>query len=205
MSEHIKPEHSMALMALAGDDPERVQAEQHAAACAECHALLREGQTMLGWVDDYAASPEVAHVDAALKARVRNVVLTPVATPKKARAKWALSFGMLVSVLLALFEAEPGELSLSLGIHCMAFEGLVAVAPFTIAAYLGLRGVIRLEPLNLATVTMAGALAGQMLLHFRCASHATPHQFAFHVLGVALAALLGYAVTAGLVRVRAGG
>lgn len=157
---------------------------------------------MLGWVDDYGASPELGQMGEALKARVRNVVLSPAATPNKSRAKGALSFGMLVSALLALFGAQPGELAPALGIHCMAFEGLVAVAPFSVAALLGMRGMIRLDPLNLATVTMAGALAGQVILHFRCASHATSHQFAFHVVGVALAALLGYAATAGLVRVR---
>ncbi len=214
MSEHIKPEQSMALRALAHDDPERQQAEAHARSCAACRAALDEATLMLGWVDTYAPIPAV---DPALKARMRSLVLsaqttpdtTPRTTPSRAtrtRAhalpKWLLAAGMALSALFAWLAGEPGAPAPALGMECILFEQLIAVGPFAFAAYLGMRGKIALEPLNLATVSMAGALAGQVLLHFRCASHATPHLFAFHVLGVGLAAILGYGATTRLVRTR---
>lgn len=199
MSEHIKPEQSMALMALAEGDPERRAAEAHAASCASCRAHLHEAQTLLSWVDAYAPLPSV---DAALKARVRKVVLTAEAPAPWAFSKWGLALGMLLSVLLAWLEGEPGGLSPRLGLECLLFENVVAVAPFALTAYLGVRGRIPLVPLNLAAVSMAGALVGQLVLTVRCEAHGTPHLFAFHVLGVALAAALGYAASSGLLRLR---
>ncbi len=202
MSEHVEPELAMALMAFATDDPERRAIERHAEGCPACRALLDEGRLMLGWVDSCATVPRV---DPALKARIRAAVLTPQPSQTSARARWALALGMLVSTVLALLDGAPGELSPALGLRCLAYENLVAVAPFAVAVLLGMRGVVRMAPMNLAVVSMAGAIGGQVLLHFRCETRATPHLFAFHVVGVALAAAIGYAATHGIARLRGEG
>ncbi len=203
MSEHIKAEQSMALVALAADDPERLQAEQHAQGCSACRSTLDEAALMLSWVDAYAPMPVV---NPALKARIQNAVLstqvqaTRFDSAKGSRivSKWLLALGVLSSALLAWLSSEPGALAPAQGLHCVMFETMTAVAPFAVAAYLGMRGKIALQPLNLATVSMAGALAGQVILQSRCPDHATPHLFAFHVAGVVLAAALGYTATVGL-------
>ncbi len=201
MSEHIAPEQSLALIALAVDDPERLRAQQHAQACSSCRALLDEAEGMLGWVDDVAHLPAI---DPALKARIKLQVLsTPDAKPQRVLSSWWLALGLLVSSVFAFLTGEPGALSSAVGTHCMMFENLIAVGPFALAAYLGAKGRIALEPLNLACASMAGALAGQVLLHFRCPTHATPHLFAFHVVGVVLAAALAYSATFAFQRVRA--
>lgn len=199
MSEHIAPEQSLALIALSHDDPERVQAEQHALSCSRCRAVLDEAQGMLSWVDD---GVELPAIDPALKARIKHQVFTAETKPARVLSSWWLALGLLVSSVLAVLSGEAGALSAALGMECMLFENLIAVGPFALAAYLGVQGRIALEPLNLACVSMAGALAGQVILHFRCPSHATPHLFVFHVLGVALAAALAYSATFALQRVR---
>jgi hypothetical protein len=197
MSEHMLPERSMAVMALAADDPERRDAQQHAAHCPQCRALLDEAQTLLDWVDAYAPLPAV---DPALKARVRNVVLGGQVPLQRVVPKWVLALGMLLSLALAWFEGEPGGFSPLLGLKCLLFENAIAVAPSALTAYLGVRGRIALQPLNLAAVSMAAALVGQLTLLVHCEAKATPHLLAFHALGVALAAALGYAATSGLAR-----
>lgn len=189
MSEHIKPEHSLALMALSADDPERMAAERHAQTCPACRALLREGELMLGWIDQSMAT---APVNVALKNKIRQVVHEPAAKPRELWAKLLLWLGLTASVVFALLDGHAGELRPALGLECMLFENVVAVAPFAVAAWLAKRGSIEQRPLNMAVVSMAGALAGQVILHFRCESSASSHLFTFHVLGVALAAFLGY-------------
>lgn len=200
MTEHVRPEHSLALMALPESDPERRSAESHAANCPACRVLLSEGELMLGWIDD---SLKVAPVEAALRNKIKRGFSEPQARAESPVARFLLWAGVALSFLFALLDGHPGELEPALGLKCMLLENLYAVAPFGVAAGLALRGIIEPRPLNLAVVSMAGAVVGQAVLHFRCESVATLHLLAFHVTGVALAAWLGYAASARLLRSRA--
>jgi predicted anti-sigma-YlaC factor YlaD len=184
-SPHLLPERSLAIAALAADDPERLVAEAHARECPACRALLAEGADMLTLLD--TAGVDMAEtVSPALKARVRASLAE---TPRLARPPLVLWLLGLASLLIAWFERTDGGLSVHIGMHCLAYEQAFALAPWLLALALERR---RVAPFRLATYAMTGALLGQLVLHARCpAPHSLAHQLAFHVTGVVLAAVLG--------------
>ena len=101
------------------------------------------------------------------------------------------------SLVLALLASSAGGLFAATGIKCLAFELACALLPFGLFAVA--RGVVPrpASPGATAALAAAAALAGQAALHLSCPVHgALPHLFAFHVAGVALAALLGARVLA---------
>lgn len=96
------------------------------------------------------------------------------------------------SLALALVASNATGLLPAIGLKCLAVELGCALAPFGLFA--AARGAIRRLPSPGATAALAAAaaLAGQGALHLSCPVRgALPHLLAFHVGGVACAALLG--------------
>lgn len=87
------------------------------------------------------------------------------------------------------FSAAEWGLAARLGLDCLGLELLGGAIAFAAVVRLGRgRGV------SLASAAAAGALAAQAALHLTCGAHAqAPHLWVFHVGGVAVAALAGWA------------
>ena len=101
------------------------------------------------------------------------------------------------SLALALLASNSGGLFAAIGIKCLAFELACALLPFGLFAMA--RGAVPkpASPGAAAALAASAALAGQAALHLTCPVHdALPHLLAFHLAGVALAALLGARVLA---------
>ncbi len=96
-------------------------------------------------------------------------------------------------VVAALSSASPG-LFAAVGVHCLAIELFTAGWPLAaLAAAGGLSSST--SGWTTAALAAAGALAGQAALHLTCPERsATPHLLAFHLGGVVLAAVAGWAV-----------
>jgi hypothetical protein len=85
------------------------------------------------------------------------------------------------------FSAAEWGLAARLGLDCLGLELLGGAIAGAAVVWLG-RGV------SLATAAAAGALAAQAALHLSCGAHAqAPHLWVFHVGGVAIVALAGWA------------
>lgn len=98
----------------------------------------------------------------------------------------------LGSLIFALWAGTGTGLIPLVGLKCLAIELAAAAVPFAIAALS--RGALPrpASPGPAAAVAAAAALGGQAALHLTCpAAHQLPHLLAFHVMGVALAALIG--------------
>jgi hypothetical protein len=191
MTEHIDEAMALALVALDEHDPQRRAAVAHADHCQECASLLEQSAELLSMIDGAGQLPVVSRE---LKARVERAVFEPPA--KRAPWMWGiLALLGLSSLVLALLEGHFGEpLSGELGLRCLAYETGLGLAPLPLAALLHRTGTIRLQPLQLVSITTSLALLGQLLLRTRCeAQGAGAHLLAFHVGGVLLAALLGMA------------
>jgi predicted anti-sigma-YlaC factor YlaD len=200
MSEHIDPALTLALSALAEEDPERRRAWEHAAQCPACRALLDEGAAMLRAID---SEHGLVPVDEALKARVKA------AMAKRARLRWqweppALALLALTSLLLAFFDGHPERpLALGVGLHCLLYELGLGMLPVAAMLLLARRGLAAFQPLRVGTLAAGFALFGQLLLRSRCPVHeAMLHLLLFHVSGVGLAALLGIGSMRWLPRLR---
>jgi hypothetical protein len=96
-------------------------------------------------------------------------------------------------VVAALDSASPG-LFAAVGVHCLALELFAAAWP--LAALAAARGISSsTSGWTTAALASAGALAGQAALHLTCPERsAAPHLLAFHLGGVVLAAVAGWAV-----------
>ena len=102
-----------------------------------------------------------------------------------ASAGFALAAGV-PEVSFAAVPAHAGEL------ECTVLELIAAALPLAAAAWLFQRDP---RPGALAQAAAAGALAGQAALHLACPLRANPvHLWAFHVGGIAAAAIVGWAV-----------
>lgn len=100
------------------------------------------------------------------------------------------------AVSLAVAALASGSLGLfaAVGVHCLAIELFSAAWP--LAALAAARGFSSsASGWTTAALASAGALAGQAALHLTCPERsATPHLLVFHVGGVLLAALAGWAL-----------
>ena len=129
MTGHITEELALALVTLPTDDAERKAAELHASGCADCRALLDESEAMLRMLD---ADQELPAIDSAFKARVERAVLGESKVKVSRWQSWTLLVGALLSLLMVWADSRAGELSASLGVHCLFYELGCAVVPFGI-------------------------------------------------------------------------
>lgn len=127
------------------------------------------------------------------------VVFLAIAIAVVAATSWKRDVARLLAVVVAavglavVAGGAPG-LSPMVGIKCVLLEQVAAMFPLGVAAFVLRRGGAPSSPLVLAVSASAGALAGMAALHLTCPAHAeSPHLFAFHVGGVVLAAMLGWA------------
>ena len=101
------------------------------------------------------------------------------------------------SLALALLASSSSGLFAAIGIKCLAFELACALLPFGLFAVARGAAPRPASPGAAAALAASAAFAGQAALHLSCPVHdALPHLLAFHVAGVALAALLGARVLA---------
>ncbi len=99
-----------------------------------------------------------------------------------------------VSLVVAALASGSLGLFAAVGVHCLALELFTAAWPLAaLAAAGGLSSST--SGWTTAALASAGALAGQGALHLTCPERsATPHLLAFHLGGVVLAAVAGWAV-----------
>src|SRR5260370_20277573 len=99
-----------------------------------------------------------------------------------------------VSLVVAAMASGSIGLFAAVGVHCLALERFTAAWPLAaLAAAGGLSSST--SGWTTAALASAGALAGQGALHLTCPERsATPHLLAFHLGGVVLAAVAGWAV-----------
>jgi hypothetical protein len=212
MSAHIGDD-AAEIAALPELDAERLAAYAHAASCAECAARLAEAESLLALIDAAplpAPSAQVLQrtmnavlaefdaedrVYAAARSRsqaperMRPSVRPGVTKAPPRRGLVAAAAAVVVSALFALFDTHAGQLAFSAGIDC-GLKELVFAAGAVGLGFAVSKG--RWGALPVAALGAWGALVGQAYLRFQCpASHDAPHVFAFHFLGVLVAALVG--------------
>lgn len=112
--------------------------------------------------------------------------------------------GALVGLdaLFALATSSAGGLAPAVGVKCITIELVASLAPLGVAYFRERRAPVS-DPGAFAAAAAAGAFAASGGLHLTCPEHGAAHLFAFHVVGVALAALLGYATGIRVQRARA--
>jgi hypothetical protein len=110
------------------------------------------------------------------------------------RAAGAAFAACVVSLVVAALASGSFGLFAAVGVHCLALEFFTAAWPLAaLAAAGGLSSST--SGWTTAALASAGALAGQAALHLTCPERsAAPHLLAFHVGGVMLAAVAGWAV-----------
>jgi hypothetical protein len=118
--------------------------------------------------------------------------------------RWTgVAIALVASALFAAALGERGEPLAMGGMTCLALELMAASLPLATTAVLVWRRRASAGPLVFSCVAAVGALAGQAGLHITCeARFDAPHLLAFHVGGVALAALAGWLVSLTLRRMR---
>lgn len=192
MLEHLAEDSALFVLALADDDPDKRAAMAHARECSSCQRLLEEGRSLLELFDADAAASQVP-IDPAFEARVRAAVF-PSASPLRARvAKLGLLLGGLASLLMLALEADVARpLHFEIGVHCLVFEQLVALASLAAGFAVGRRYLSEFGPWQSALSAMSGALVAQWLLQWGCeAEGAAVHLLLFHAGGVLIASVLG--------------
>jgi hypothetical protein len=106
------------------------------------------------------------------------------------RAAGAAFAACAVSLVVAALASTSPGLFAAVGVHCLALELFTAAG---LAAAGGLSSST--SGWTTAALASAGALAGQAALHLTCPERsAAPHLLAFHLGGVVLAAVAGWAV-----------
>ena len=189
---HLAADSALFVLALADDDPEKRAAMAHARECSSCQRLLDEGRAMLELFDADAAAAPVS-IDPAFEARVRAAVF-PSKNPVRARvAKLGLLLGGLASLLMLALQANVAQpLQFEIGVHCLVFEQLAALASLAAGFVVGRRYLAEFGPWQSALSAMSGALVAQWLLQWGCeAEGAAVHLLLFHVGGVSIASMLG--------------
>ena len=194
MDDHLDESSTMFLVSLAADDPERVAALGHIERCARCRDAWRQSQELLTWLD--CAAP-LASLDPSLCSRTQAAIAE--ARPDRLwRAPrfwgWLVAASLSLGMVWAQMSSGLHALSARIGMHCLGFElGFGAVA-FLLGLGWARAAALELGPSRAALCALSGALLGQWLLNWRCpAEHSALHLLAFHVSGVALAALLAAA------------
>jgi hypothetical protein len=194
VAEHIATERALFVVALDDRDPEKLAALAHAAECALCQRVLREGTAMLQLIDQSDQLAPPAAIDAALEARVRAAVFA--AQPERLwigleHLAWLL--GAVASGLLIWLDGRPDRpLYASLGVRCALMEHGFALVSFAVAMLWTRRAASEYGPLRASVAAMTGALVGQAFLRIDCAAaDAALHLLLFHGLGVVVATVLG--------------
>lgn len=96
-------------------------------------------------------------------------------------------FAIAAGGIPGLPDAEAG-LAMHIGVHCFGLELIGGAIAAAVVLWRAGRSAASLAP-----TAAAGALAAQAALHLTCTAHAqAPHLWAFHVGGVAAAALAGW-------------
>jgi len=110
------------------------------------------------------------------------------------RAAGAAFAACAASLVVAALASGSLGLFAAVGVHCLALELFTAAWPLAaLAAAGGLSSST--SSWTTAALASAGALAGQAALNLTCPERsAAPHLLAFHVGGVVLAAVAGWAV-----------
>ena len=191
---HISEDVALILAVLDHDDPERHAAFAHAEACVPCRRLLQRGASLLSIIDGHKVEVKV---DPRLKARILASIDR--LEDERSRTRWepyALAIGALLSVVLALADPHAREgLFPAHAWRCFLWQLLGASLSLTGVSLWARGWAWRSSPLRLAVVTMGGALLSQIWLSVRCPTRdAQLHVLSFHVTGVLLAAMLGYAL-----------
>jgi hypothetical protein len=186
VSEHIDADHSLFVLALDPEDPERQRALGHAAHCDACQKLLDESAQLLALID--VGLDSAPALDPKLEQRIRDAVRPDTAAIS---GGW-LWLGAMLSALLAFVAWRGGEgHAPHAGVSCFVFEQGFAAASFGLGLLRARRLGAHMTAVPSAAFAMAGALAGQAVLLWRCgAAGAALHILAAHVLGVGCAALL---------------
>jgi hypothetical protein len=169
-------------------------------------ADMRGGTAMRAW-PALAAIMGFALVAVLAKHRVTEPVALggaalglAVAALRAAGLPWrswvGLGLTLAASALFAGVVGGPGELQPMVGVKCMLLEAVAGSLPLGTTAFLLWRRGAPGSALVFACVAAAGALAGQAALHLTCSRRLDlPHLYAFHVGGVAVAALIGALVS----------
>src|SRR5712692_9375142 len=137
------------------------------------------------------------HLDAASAALGAGAAVTAAALAWLGvgrRAASAAFAACVVSLVVAGLASTSLGLFAAVGVHCLALELFTAAWPLAaLAAVGGLSSST--SSWTTAALASAGALAGQAALHLTCPERsAAPHLLAFHLGGVVLAAVAGWAV-----------
>ena len=195
MGEHLDESSMMFLGALDADDPERVAALAHIEGCARCRTAWTQSTELLALLDNEAQLPSV---DPALWNHTRAAVASwqPPRLWRTARL-WGWVGVALATLGLAWADANAGLHTLAprIGVHCLSYELGFGAFAFVLGLGWARSTLVKLGPVRASFCALGGALAGQLLLHWRCpAEHTALHLLAFHVAGVALAGLLAAGV-----------
>ena len=112
------------------------------------------------------------------------------------RSWLGLGVTLVASAVFAAVVGGPGELDATVGVKCVLLEAVAGSLPLATTAFLLWRRQAPYGAMVFACAAAAGALAGHAALHLTCPRRLElPHLFAFHVAGVALAALIGALVS----------
>jgi anti-sigma factor RsiW len=184
----------------------------HLALCTACRSYMRQMRSTVALLAELGREPSSEPVPADLMAMFRAwrpPSAAPAAPGRAARLLARLdrllggarSYGAALAVVLAsgalvgLVRPIPGAaIPLQAGIMCLGMELMAGLLPLGAVMALVWRGRRPITSGVHAFVAGAGALVGQSSLHFTCPEDGLrTHLLAFHLGGVLLAMLLGFA------------
>ena len=112
------------------------------------------------------------------------------------RGRLAIAVAVIGSALFAFtFAAGSGAADATTGMHCMLMEMIAAAIPLAVTVALVASKKAAGGPAMFGAAAAVGALAGQAALHLACPVRSQSHLLAFHTGGVAVAILVGLALS----------
>ncbi|HVU00539.1 MAG TPA: hypothetical protein VHE30_02265 [Polyangiaceae bacterium] len=198
-TDHID-DRAAGLRALPVDDPERIAAYVHAAACPRCRDALHEAEQVIALLQATPlpgpSADSLQRAWSALSAELDEPTVVPDrrTSRKDAGPLLLLAAAILCSGLLVAFDARVGSLTWKIGLECLVIELVGGAIP--LAAFWRIAPERR-GPALYGALGAWGAVAGQTYLHFRCpVAHQGAHVLVFHLGGVVLAAALASGMAA---------
>jgi hypothetical protein len=199
---HVEERDAAGIVMLALDDPQRVDAFEHASRCARCRAELASAERMLSALSalDERAQSLAADELARLERRVVDAIAASTTEARRATALLVMlgvvTLAGALLVALAPLVSEATSVRSAFALKCSLTELGAALLPFGVLAYLRRRSA--LGALEGALATGVGALAGELWLVSACPDHDLSHQLVFHAGAVVLASALGALGSVGL-------
>ncbi|MET0387827.1 MAG: hypothetical protein ABW321_17780 [Polyangiales bacterium] len=190
MSEHIPADLALFVATLAPHHPERRAAELHAQHCPRCNALLQQSRVLLASLPLDGPRPPP---DPRLKQRILRAVTHLPQRDRHTALQLQLTLGLLVSVALALADARARHGVFAAHGHlCLLWELGGALGALLLMHGWTTHTRRRPDARRAVRSALLGGLAGQLWLRACCPTYDVGlHSLLFHVLGVALAALVG--------------